>query len=360
MENMETIVGSQRNKEELARVELTNLPIEEAIRCLRTAAPDHGGDYNRTESLAGNMLNTSRTTMPETRKEALDMQRKIRSVLEACPTNIREDIFTVREQLKIWATGMKAPDHLDDGSRVSLKAKFKSHMCYGPNNGKEIDSYVEIGERLMEWGLARETPHLEYQQLIGSRKTMRYTRSPQRSDKYARRTEPRRSEERDRKRRAGRSTDRSTERRRDRSDSRTARTKRDRSAGRGKRERSPTRSYDTSPPRHRSREETYRPTHSKYTEPPKDRLRPTKCYCCGKTHGEPCGLRTHPDANNDPNTSWLDSKIGKAINRAYPEKTSADFYLRWDSDKQALVPLEKAIQDELKKKVPPKAKDQRR
>ena len=67
-----------------------------------------------------------------------------------------------------------------------------------------------------------------------------------------------------------------------------------------------------------------------------------------------CGLRTHPDANDDTTIEWADSKIGKAILAAGDGKGGIEMRMRWDAASKQLVPLERLVADEILKAVPPR------
>jgi hypothetical protein len=72
-------------------------------------------------------------------------------------------------------------------------------------------------------------------------------------------------------------------------------------------------------------------------------------------------LRSHPDANDNPDIPWSESTKGKAIIGAGLGKTSLDMHNRWDSERKTFVPMEKRAVDELRNIVPKRAdKDQRR
>jgi len=68
------------------------------------------------------------------------------------------------------------------------------------------------------------------------------------------------------------------------------------------------------------------------------------CTYCGKRNVSQCGLRTHPDANDDTTIEWSDSKIGKAIIAADGGKGR----LRCSEKK-----LERLVANEILKSVPP-------
>ena len=55
------------------------------------------------------------------------------------------------------------------------------------------------------------------------------------------------------------------------------------------------------------------------------------CTYCGKRHASKCGLRNHPDANDETTIEWADSKIGKAIIAAGSGKSSIEIHMRWDA-----------------------------
>jgi hypothetical protein len=90
-------------------------------------APDLSGDYDKKESLAGNNLR-----MPETRHEVLMMEQKI-CVSISCCSIYCGDIDMVRDESKLWASSMKAPRDMNEGSRISLKYQFCDFMCKGKN-----------------------------------------------------------------------------------------------------------------------------------------------------------------------------------------------------------------------------------
>ena len=46
-----------------------------------------------------------------------------------------------------------------------------------------------------------------------------------------------------------------------------------------------------------------------------DKLGNTACTYCGKGHPRSCGLKSHPDANQNTAILWCESVVGKAITR---------------------------------------------
>jgi len=70
-----------------------------------------------------------------------------------------------------------------------------------------------------------------------------------------------------------------------------------------------------------------------------------------------CGLRTHPDANDDTTIEWADSKIGKAILAAGFGKGGIEMRMRWDAASKQLVPLKRLVADEILKAIPPRTHD---
>ena len=67
-----------------------------------------------------------------------------------------------------------------------------------------------------------------------------------------------------------------------------------------------------------------------------------------------CGLRTHPDVNDDTTIDWTDFKIEKAILAAGGGKGGIDMRMRWDEARKRLVPLERLVADKILKAVPPR------
>ena len=84
--------------------------------------------------------------------------------MDACPPDISNDIVTVRDEVKNWASSLKAPKHW--GEAVSLKAKFCHFMRFG-SNGTLLTETMEIGERLLQWSKDQELPFHAYKQHLG-------------------------------------------------------------------------------------------------------------------------------------------------------------------------------------------------
>jgi len=85
----ETIVGGRRRVERLERRQLKDLNWEEIIRCLKANAPDTGNGYNKFLNRAGNLLQHTSQVIPTTWIEAIEMQTKVRAVMDSCPSEIR-------------------------------------------------------------------------------------------------------------------------------------------------------------------------------------------------------------------------------------------------------------------------------
>ena len=77
---METIVGGRRSEEDLPRQELKNLTFDEVMRCLKASAPEVGSNY-KAITLAGNLLRQTKTRIPLSREEAIEMDRHIRVIV---------------------------------------------------------------------------------------------------------------------------------------------------------------------------------------------------------------------------------------------------------------------------------------
>ena len=78
------------------------------------------------------------------------MQKKVQEVMGACPPEISNDLhLTVRDEVKNWASSLKAPKDSDSGEAVSLKAKFCHFMRFN-SNGTLLTETMEIGQRLLQ------------------------------------------------------------------------------------------------------------------------------------------------------------------------------------------------------------------
>jgi len=146
---METIVLEKRVEENHPRLPLQSLQLTEILWCLKSGcAPNVGSGYNKSDTLTGNLVEQTKTLIPETCEAAIAMQKEIRVIMNVCPEGIKGDIDIVRAEFRTWATGIKASSQLDDGGALSLKTKFVNFMKVG-SHGKEIEDYKEIGERLL-------------------------------------------------------------------------------------------------------------------------------------------------------------------------------------------------------------------
>ena len=260
---METIVLGKRGEEGLPRVPLQGLLLTEIMRCLRASAPDVGSGYNKSDTLAGNLVRQTKTLIPETREAAIAMQKDIRAIMNVCPEDIKKSIDTVRAEFRVWAAGMKAPAQLDDGGALSLKTKFVNFIKFGSHN-KEIEDYKEVGERLLTWAKIRCEPVEAYQnhmgtlykplQAIESREKRRDTSQPRpmkrtRDDSEDMHEKKRQARSRERSRE--RAKERSRERARDKSRERAREKSRERARDKS-RERARDRSRERAQKRHRS------------------------------------------------------------------------------------------------------------
>jgi len=84
------------------------------------------------------------------------MQKKVREVMDACPPEIANDIVTVRDEVKNWASSL-APKDWNNGEAVSLKTKFCHFMRFGSNLSLLTET-MEIGECLLQWSLIVKGP----------------------------------------------------------------------------------------------------------------------------------------------------------------------------------------------------------
>ena len=75
------------------------------------------------------------------------MQKKVREVMDASSPNA---IVTVRDEVKNWASSLKAPKDWDNGEAVRLKTKFCHFLRFGSNLSLLTET-MEIGERLLQW-----------------------------------------------------------------------------------------------------------------------------------------------------------------------------------------------------------------
>ena len=160
---METLVCGRRRTEKLERRPLQELTLEEILRCLWASAPDTGKAYNKTLNVAGNLLQHTSAYIPITWTEGIAMQKKVREVMDACPPEVASDISTVREEVKNWASSLKAPRDWGSGEAVSLKTKFCHFMRFGSNEDL-ISEKMEIGEHLLQWSKDQEVPYHAYKQ----------------------------------------------------------------------------------------------------------------------------------------------------------------------------------------------------
>ena len=86
--------------------------------------------------------------------------------MDACPPDIANDIKTVMDEVKSWASSLKAPREGDSGESVSLKTKFSHFVRFGSNE-ELLSETIEIGERLLQWSKDQEVPFHAYKQNIG-------------------------------------------------------------------------------------------------------------------------------------------------------------------------------------------------
>ena len=105
---METLVCVDRRTEKLERRPLQVLTLEEILRCLRESAPNIGKSFNKTLNVPGNLLQHTSAYIPITWAEGISMQKKVREVMDACPPDIATDIEKVRDEVKNWASSLKA------------------------------------------------------------------------------------------------------------------------------------------------------------------------------------------------------------------------------------------------------------
>ena len=89
---METIVLGERGEEGLPRVPLQGLLLTEIMRCLRASAPDVGSGYNKSDTLAGNLVRQIKTLIPETKEAPIPMQKDIQIIINVCPEDIKKDM----------------------------------------------------------------------------------------------------------------------------------------------------------------------------------------------------------------------------------------------------------------------------
>jgi len=69
------------------------------MRCLKASAPEVGSNYNKADTLAGNLLRQIKT--------AIEMTRPIRVVMSACPETIKNKDGTNRCVEKLRGNGME-------------------------------------------------------------------------------------------------------------------------------------------------------------------------------------------------------------------------------------------------------------
>ena len=93
---METIVGGRRSEENLPRQELKKLTLDEAMRCLKASAPDVRSNYNKTITLAVNLLRQTKTRIPLSREAAIEMDCQIRVIMNVCPEDIAKNVVSVK------------------------------------------------------------------------------------------------------------------------------------------------------------------------------------------------------------------------------------------------------------------------
>ena len=72
------------------------------------------------------------------------------------PPEIASDIEKVRDEVKNWASSLKAPKEWGSGETVNLKTKFCYFMRFGPND-ELLSEPMEIGERLLQWSKDHST-----------------------------------------------------------------------------------------------------------------------------------------------------------------------------------------------------------
>ena len=78
---METMVLGKRGEEGFPKVPLQGLMLTEIMRCLRASAPDVGSGYNKSDTLAENLVRQTKTLIPEKRESAIAMQKDIRVIM---------------------------------------------------------------------------------------------------------------------------------------------------------------------------------------------------------------------------------------------------------------------------------------
>ena len=82
------------------------------VKCAR-----HGKSYNKTLNVAGNLLQHTSAYIPITWVDGIAMQKKVREVMDACPPEIVYDIVTVSDEVKNWASSLKAPRDWGSGEQ---------------------------------------------------------------------------------------------------------------------------------------------------------------------------------------------------------------------------------------------------
>ena len=90
----------ESSEEGLPRADLRNLTVDEALRCLKASAADVGSNYNKADTLAGNLLCQTKTRIPLTRETAIEMTKKIRVIMSVGPETISKNLDSVRSEFR--------------------------------------------------------------------------------------------------------------------------------------------------------------------------------------------------------------------------------------------------------------------
>ena len=105
---MQTIVGGRRSEVDQPRTEIWNIILDESMRCLKASASDIGSNYNKADTLAGNLLRQTKTRIPLTREAAIEMDRQIRIIMNVCPEDIGQRQKRIPRMGLVYASWMTA------------------------------------------------------------------------------------------------------------------------------------------------------------------------------------------------------------------------------------------------------------
>ena len=77
--------------------------MDEALRCLKTSAPNVKSNYNKVDTLAGNLLRQTKTRIPLSREAAIEMDRQIRVIMNVCLEEIAKNVKQIPRMGLVYA-----------------------------------------------------------------------------------------------------------------------------------------------------------------------------------------------------------------------------------------------------------------